>query len=78
MFWRDPWRVFDFCVVAIALLPLGGSLSVMRAFRVLRVLLLISGVQAIRRVVTGLLAAIPGMSRSTRKSCASTDVTNDI
>ncbi len=60
-FWRDPWRVFDFVVVAIALLPSGGSLSVLRAFRVLRVLRLISGVQAIRRVVTGLLAAIPGM-----------------
>lgn len=60
-FWRDPWRVFDFAVVAVALLPSGGSLSVMRAFRVLRVLRLISGVQAIRRVVTGLLAAIPGM-----------------
>ncbi len=60
-FWRDPWRVFDFAVVAVALLPSGGSLSVMRAFRVLRVLRLISGVEAIRRVVTGLLAAIPGM-----------------
>ena len=60
-FWRDPWRVFDFVVVAIALIPSGGSLSVLRAFRVLRVLRLISGVQAIRRVVTGLLAAIPGM-----------------
>lgn len=60
-FWRDPWRVFDFAVVAVALLPSGGSLSVLRAFRVLRVLRLISGVQAIRRVVTGLLAAIPGM-----------------
>lgn len=60
-FWRDPWRVFDFAVVAVALVPSGGSFSVLRAFRVLRVLRLISGVQAIRRVVTGLLAAIPGM-----------------
>ena len=60
-FWRDPWRVFDFAVVSVALLPSGGSLSVLRAFRVLRVLRLISGVGAIRRVVTGLLAAIPGM-----------------
>lgn len=60
-YWKDPWRVFDFCVVAVALIPATGSLSVLRAFRILRILRLISGVQAIRRVVTGLLAAIPGM-----------------
>ena len=60
-FWKDPWRVFDFCVVAVALVPATGSLSVLRAFRILRVLRLISGVSSIRRVVTGLLAAIPGM-----------------
>ena len=60
-FWTDPWRVFDFCVVAVALVPATGSLSVLRAFRILRVLRLISGVSSIRRVVTGLLAAIPGM-----------------
>ena len=59
-FWKDPWRVFDFCVVAVALVPAGG-LSVLRALRILRVLRLISGVSSIRRVVTGLLAAIPGM-----------------
>lgn len=60
-FWRDPWRVFDFVVVAIALVPASGNLSVLRAFRILRVLRLISAVPAMRRVVSGLLAAIPGM-----------------
>ncbi len=60
-FWRDPWRVFDFVVVAIALIPTTGALSVLRAFRILRVLRLISAVPAMRRVVKGLLEALPGM-----------------
>lgn len=60
-FWRDPWRVFDFIVVAIALMPTTGNLSVLRAFRILRVLRLIAAVPSMRRVVQGLLAAVPGM-----------------
>ena len=61
-FWRGPWRIFDFAIVAVALMPATGAFSVLRAFRILRVLRLISTIGAIRRVVTGLLAAIPGMS----------------
>ena len=60
-FWRDPWRVFDFIVVAIALIPASGNLSVLRAFRILRVLRLVSTVPSMRRVVQGLLHAVPGM-----------------
>ncbi len=60
-FWRNPWRIFDFIVVAIALLPATGPLSVLRAFRILRVLRLVSSVGAMRRVVSGLLEALPGM-----------------
>ncbi len=60
-FWRDPWRIFDFTIVAIALMPATGAFSVLRAFRILRILRLISQFKAIRRVVTGLLSAIPGM-----------------
>jgi voltage-gated sodium channel len=60
-FHRDVWNVFDFIVVAIALVPATGSLSVLRALRVLRVLRLVSSVPSMRRVVTALLYAIPGM-----------------
>lgn len=60
-FFRDPWSVFDFAVVAIALLPQTGSLSVLRALRILRALRLISAVPRMRRVVSALLSAIPGM-----------------
>lgn len=58
---RDPWRVFDFAVVAISWLPATGAFSVLRALRVLRVLRLLGMVPTLRRVVGGLLAALPGM-----------------
>lgn len=61
-FFRDPWRVFDFVVVAIALLPGGGAVAVIRALRVLRVLRLVSMVPAMRGVVSALLTALPGMA----------------
>ncbi|WGH78772.1 ion transporter [Jannaschia ovalis] len=60
-FVRDPWRWFDTVIVAVALIPTTGALSALRAFRVLRGLRLISTVPAMRRVVQGLLDALPGM-----------------
>ncbi len=61
-FVRDPWNVFDFVIVAISLLPTSGPFSVLRALRILRALRLISAVPSMRRVVSGLLAAVPGMA----------------
>lgn len=61
-FWRDPWSVFDFAVVAIALVPATESLSVLRALRILRALRLISAIESMRRVVGALFRAIPGMA----------------
>lgn len=60
-FWRDPWSLFDFAVVSIALLPATGQLAVLRALRVLRVLRLLTMVPSMRRVVGALLGAIPGL-----------------
>ena len=60
-FHKDPWNVFDFVVVGIALMPATGNLSVLRALRILRVLRLVSAVPSMRRVVSALLHAIPGM-----------------
>jgi len=60
-FFRDPWSVFDFLVVGIALVPATETFSVLRALRVLRVLRLITVVPSLKRVVAGLLAALPGM-----------------
>lgn len=60
-FFRDPWSVFDFIVVAIALVPASGPFEVLRALRVLRVLRLLTMVPSMRRVVAGMLKAIPGL-----------------
>lgn len=60
-FFRDPWNVFDFVVVAIALLPATGQLSVLRSLRILRVLRLITVLPSLKRVVGALLGALPGM-----------------
>ena len=60
-FFRDPWSVFDFAVVAIALIPASGPFAVLRALRVLRVLRVLTLVPSMRRVVGGLLAALPGL-----------------
>lgn len=61
-FFRDPWNVFDLTVVGIALVPATGAFSVLRALRVLRVLRLVSVIPSMRRVVSTLLAAIPGVT----------------
>jgi voltage-gated sodium channel len=60
-FFRDPWSLFDFVVVGIALVPATGSLSVLRSLRILRVLRLVTAVPSLRRVVGGLVTALPGM-----------------
>ena len=60
-FLHDPWRIFDLIVVTLAWIPATGGLSVLRALRILRVLRLVSVVPSLRRVVGGLVAALPGM-----------------
>ena len=57
-FWRNPWNVFDFFVVAIALIPATGPFQVLRVLRLLR---LVSMVPKLRFIVEALLRAIPGI-----------------
>ena len=61
-FFRDPWNVFDFLVVGIALVPTSGPFSVLRALRILRIMRLVSVVPQMRRVTQALVLAIPGMA----------------
>jgi len=60
-FFKEGWNLFDFAIVAIALVPTSGSLSILRAFRILRVLRLITAIDSFRRVVSGMLLALPGV-----------------
>lgn len=60
-FFRNGWNVFDFIVVGISLMPSSSGLSILRSFRVFRVMRLVSAMPAMRRVVAGMLLAIPGV-----------------
>jgi voltage-gated sodium channel len=60
-FFRDGWNIFDFLVVGISLAPATDAFTVLRALRVLRLLRLVTVVPSLRRVVGGLIGALPGM-----------------
>ncbi len=60
-FFRNPWNLFDFAIVAISLVPAAQGLSVLRALRILRILRVISVAPRLRRVVEGFITALPGM-----------------
>ena len=62
-FFRDPWNVFDFVIVAICVLPLDAEYAaVLRLARVLRVLRLVTAVPRLQLLVTALLKSLPSMS----------------
>ena len=60
-FFRRGWSIFDFVIVAISLVPATQGLSVLRALRILRLLRVVSVAPSLRRVVEGLVNALPGM-----------------
>lgn len=61
-FFKKGWNLFDFFIVVIALVPASGSMSILRAFRILRVLRLVTAIKSFRRVISGMLLAIPGVA----------------
>lgn len=61
-FFKDPWNVFDFVIVAVCLIPASRSLGpVLRLFRVLRVMRLLSAVPKLQILVSALLKSLPSM-----------------
>lgn len=65
-YFRNPWNLFDFAIVAVCLLapllPIDGSfLPILRLARILRVLRLISAVPKLQVLVSCLLKSLPSM-----------------
>lgn len=60
-FFKDAWSVFDFAVVAIALVPASGPFAVLRALRVLRVLRVLTFVPSMKKIVGALVKSLNGM-----------------
>lgn len=60
-FFKDPWSLFDFFVVAISLIPASEGLSILRALRVLRLFRLLTIIPQMRTIIAALLGVIPGI-----------------
>jgi voltage-gated sodium channel len=61
-FFRGGWNVFDFVVVAVALLPAsGGFATIGRLLRLLRVTRLVSVFPQLRLIINTMLLSIPSM-----------------
>jgi voltage-gated sodium channel len=61
-FFTNWWNAFDTLVVAVSLVPSGGSFTVLRALRIFRVLRVNSRAPRLRCVVEGFITALPGMA----------------
>jgi voltage-gated sodium channel len=60
-FFKDPWSIFDFVIVAISLVPANAGFEIFRVLRVLRLFRLITVVPQMRKIVSALISVIPGM-----------------
>ncbi|GGD01552.1 hypothetical protein GCM10011342_08230 [Aquisalinus flavus] len=60
-FFRDGWNVFDFVIILISALATSNLFAALRAFRVLRVLHVVTMIPRMRTVVRSLIDSIPGI-----------------
>ncbi|MCK9473071.1 ion transporter [Sulfurimonas sp.] len=60
-FFKDPWSIFDFTIVAISLIPVSEGFEILRVLRVLRLFRLVTVVPQMRKIVSALISVIPGM-----------------
>lgn len=63
-YFASGWNVFDFLILAVTLVPAGGSVSALRVMRVMRVfrsLKLVSAVGRLRIIVQAILVSIPSV-----------------
>ena len=64
LFFTDNWNVFDFLIVAIGFMPIGGggSVTVLRLLRLLRVLKLVKALPKLRILVIGLIKSFSSIA----------------
>jgi len=64
-FWLSGWNWFDFIIVIISLValifPAMPGITVLRLFRAFRVFRLFKRIQSLKRIIEGVLAALPGV-----------------
>lgn len=64
LFFTDNWNVFDFLIVAVGFMPIGGggSVTVLRLLRLLRVLKLVKALPKLRILVIGLIKSFSSIA----------------
>lgn len=60
-FFKNGWNIFDFIIVGLSLFPSGGNLAIFRAFRIIRVLRLLSAIPKMKMVASALINSLSGM-----------------
>lgn len=60
-FFTDGWNIFDFCIIAISILPAAGSFSIFRALRIVRTLRLFKSLPKLRLIIESLVHSIPSI-----------------
>lgn len=61
-YFKDPWNLFDFTVVALCFMPMGGNyIAVLRLVRTLRLLRLLTILPRLQMIVGALLKSIPSI-----------------
>jgi voltage-gated sodium channel len=61
-YFREPWNLFDFTILVVCLLPVGGHFAaVLRLMRVLRALRLVSALPRLQILVSALFKSMPSM-----------------
>ncbi len=60
-FFKDPWSLFDFFVVAISLAPVSEEFSILRVLRVLRLFRLLTIIPQMRTIIGALVSVVPGI-----------------
>lgn len=61
-FFKDSWSIFDLFIISISLIPSQDAFSALRAARALRTLRLISAFPKLKKVIEGLVFAVPGIA----------------
>ena len=61
-FWSDGWNIFDFVIVLSSILFISSSVSVLRAFRIFRLLKALAEFPELQILVSSMLKAIPSMT----------------
>ena len=64
LFFKDSWNVFDFFIVAVGFMPIGGggSVTALRLLRLLRVLKLVKALPQLRILVIGLIKSFSSIA----------------